>query len=449
MKICMTLQGFPPDLLGGTEATVRSLSRCLRDRGHEVVIVAGTDQWQEGFRVTHEALEGLSVYRVHRDDPHYAHWHKGTCVRTGDAFAEILERERPDVVHVHHWLRLTHDLARRAVEAGIPAVVTLHDLSSTCLVHHRIRPAPDLDYCEVPLAPDPCIRCAEGMHLDTPWISDEAAAGRVGAMQAHLREELRVASVVTALSANQAAKLHRFLDGAGEILVVPPTMRPDELPSKPSARALPADGEPLRLGSWGTLGLLKGPDLLVRAFRRAVESGARLELEIAGQDSNPDYANSVRAAAEGLPIRFHGPYTSIDENPATDVHAFVSATRAHETWGLVADEATTLGLPMLLPRAGAFIERFEAGGALFYESCDEAGLAELLVEVAAEPERLERARRGLARALRPADWSRRFEELYERALRAGPARPAADRQSEHDAEAAWMRSWNEGFASGH
>lgn len=445
MKICMTLQGFPPDLLGGTEATVRSLSRSLRDRGHEVLVVAGTDQWQEGFRISHEVQEGIGVYRIHRDDPHYAHWHKGSCGRTGDAFTEILERERPDIVHVHHWLRLTHDLARRAVDAGIPAVVSLHDLSSTCLVHHRIRPEPDLDYCAVPLAPEPCIRCAEGMHLSTPWISEDSAASRVHALQAHVRDELRAASAVTALSTDQAAKLHRFLEGAGEILVVPPTLRPEELPAPRPPRALPAKGEPVRLGAWGTLGLLKGLDMLVRAVRRAVDAGARLEVEIAGQDSHPDYANSVRAAAEGLPIRFHGPYSSIEGNPATDVHAFVSATRAHETWGLVADEAVAIGLPMLLPRAGAFVERFEPGGALFYASGDEVALADLLVRVAREPQLLESTRRDLGRAWQPDEWSRRFETIYADALANGPAQPPPGREAELASEADWMRTWNQGF----
>ena len=37
-------------------------------------------------------------------------------------------RERPDVLHVHQWIRLTSNLLEIADELGIPAVVTLHDL---------------------------------------------------------------------------------------------------------------------------------------------------------------------------------------------------------------------------------------------------------------------------------------------------------------------------------
>ena len=47
------------------------------------------------------------------------------------------------------------------------------------------------------------------------------------------------------------------------------------------------------------------------------------------------------------------------------VSSFVSGTRARETWGLVLDEAIALGLPMVLPRFGAYPEHAGEGrGAL-------------------------------------------------------------------------------------
>ena len=87
------------------------------------------------------------------------------------------------------------------------------------------------------------------------------------------------------------------------------------------------------------------------------------------------------------------------------MHAFVSATRAHESWGFVLDEAVALGLPLVLPRSGAYAERMHEGeGALFYDPGSDASLTAVVERLLAEPALLStlRARLPAARTFTPS-----------------------------------------------
>src|SRR5262249_15381215 len=134
---------------------------------------------------------------------------------------ELLAELRCDVVHVHHWLRLTRDLVVRAARAGVPGVVTLHDMTSTCLIYFRVRPG-DLGFCEVPLAPEPCIDCAAQVFLATPWLARAEQVAVLERMKLDLARELRTARAVVALSADQARTLERLLGLDLELRVVTP-----------------------------------------------------------------------------------------------------------------------------------------------------------------------------------------------------------------------------------
>ena len=87
MKVLLVAHGYPPELVGGTESTVRALAMGLVREGLEVAVAAGSIRWQEGFRTSLERdvdpLTGRSfpVYRIHRDDLYFDHWHKSASPR--------------------------------------------------------------------------------------------------------------------------------------------------------------------------------------------------------------------------------------------------------------------------------------------------------------------------------------------------------------------------------
>ncbi|MEM7306550.1 MAG: glycosyltransferase [Planctomycetota bacterium] len=437
MKVLLALHGFPPELIGGTESAVQSLARGLRDRGHQVVVVAGSMDHGPEFRRSADASseDGIRVIRLHRSDLYFDHWQKSYSARASAAFAEVLAEERPDLVHVHHWIRLSRDLVATAARAGIPAAVTLHDYWASCLVTFRVRPDTK-EPCDVPLGPMPCLACAAHLPPRTPWVSMESQMLALHQHRGDLARELSLARAVLAPTRAHAEAAAGFLGVDAGSLEIYPVPNGRDLPLERRARSPEAadaergDGR-LVLAAWGNLLPLKGFDVILRALA-ALPDPSRVALHLAGGEVLEDHTRELRALADGLDVTFHGAYQVPDlaTHPVAGADLMVSGTRARESWGLVVDEACALGMPMVLPRAGAFPERLKEGeGVLFYPQSDERALAAVLQGLLDNPERLGALRTSLPEldALAPsqADHVERVLAVYGRVLAAGAPEVAA------------------------
>ncbi|MCZ6597168.1 MAG: glycosyltransferase [Planctomycetota bacterium] len=356
MKVLLVAHGYPPELVGGTEKSVQALAHGLAARGVEVVVVAGSIEHEEGFRTSTADDGGVRVIRIHRADLFFDHWQKSAS-------------------------------ARRIAWEGIPAVVTLHDFWTTCLINFRVRPD-TLEFCEVPLGPTPCLDCAALIPPRTPWVAREQQMMALFQRKEELARELLLARIVIAPSRSHARVVERFLglgEGALGVRAVPHGrdlgLRAVEPP------APPGDGNRLVLGSWSNLHPVKGFDLVLAAIR-ALPEPDRVTLHVAGGGVLREYEAQLVELARDLDVTFHGSFAvdQLDRHPVANVHAMVSGTRAEESWGLVVDEAAALRLPMVLPRSGAFPERLaEGAGVLFYEPRDAVSLAGVLRRLLDEP----------------------------------------------------------------
>ena len=302
MKVLLAAHGYPPELVGGTESAVRSLAHGLARHGHEVVVVAGTLMHEQGFRRSLElamvssgpgpAVGAIRVHKIHRADLYFDHWQKSASARASLAFRDVLREERPDLVHVHHWIRLSRDLVHRAALERVPAVVTLHDLWTTCLVTFRVRPESG-EFCEAKLGPSPCIRCAAQIPPRTPWLAYETQGVALLERSADLARELELARAVLCPTRAHAGAVARYLGLAPEglNLCVVPHGRELGL-RRGTPLAAPGASEKLLLGAWGHLYRLKGADRVLRAVRRLREP-ARVQLHLAGGEPEPAFAQTV------------------------------------------------------------------------------------------------------------------------------------------------------------
>jgi glycosyltransferase involved in cell wall biosynthesis len=408
-RVLHCVHAFPPEPSGGTERHVLGLARAQRARGHDARVAAGSWHGRPALEEVSDETEGVPVIRLHRDDLQFERWHRGHHPGLSDRFDELLARERPDVVHVHHWLRLSLDLGQRARARGIPVVVTLHDSYATCPTIHRL--LPDGTHCRTTAQWQVCRTCLGSEYPEFEDLDADALRLR----QQVLAAELQAAARVFVLSRAQLDLLRPLLPDVP--LEVQPFTAFVALRRSPP----PAAHLPLQVASLGHVNAGKAQHLLLQAVR-ALPHPEQVVVHVFGEANPAEYEARLRRLAEGLRVEWHGHY-QYERLEATPLHLVVLASTLPETYGLVLDEARMLGVPVLASDVGAYRERIGAGGVLF-PAGGVGPLRDLLARCLAEPGFLAALRSGVT-SPPPPDWVvDHFERVYREARSAVDPRAA-------------------------
>lgn len=412
MRILLTTHGFPPESIGGVELSVRELALGLVRRGHDVLVASGTlgrSSKPECAEMTRETAgepgsARVAVVRIARPDLYFDHWHKSLSAAASRAFRDLLLEFRPEVVHVHHWLRLSRDLVLTAAREGIPSVVSLHDAWASCPIVFRVRPD-TREACDVPVGPHPCIACAGRVPPRTPWVPTESAYMMLAERQRDIARELELARTVIVPSAAHGRALERML-GRDELSLGVEVLAPltSQVAMPTERTTVPAAPGTLQLVSWSQIARHKGVDLLIDAFlaaRAELRGEVLLELDLHGAPADPAFEAQERARTANFPVRWRGAFQASELEQAIDRRAqvFIHGTRAQESYGLTVDEAARLGLALLLPDAPVFRERCD-GAAQFYTAGSAASLAREIVRLARDGAALAQAREAAAHWVR-------------------------------------------------
>lgn len=380
MKVLVVSYLLDPQRGGGAATAALRLCQGLAERGVEVVAVTSHDErqprtvTQDGIR-TH-AFRPRNLYWV--ADKSRQPWPKKVVWQLIDTWnpqvyrylRAIIQRERPDVVHVHKMRGLSPAVwSAAAAEQCVPIVHTCHD-------YEVVSPEGLLDSAvgRMALARHPVLR---------PYQAARAWWSRaVHVITAPSRFTL---DTVTGLG---------FFDRARP-LVVPNShgFRAAELASLTHAISEPP-GDTFNYLYLGRLETVKGIDVLLRAFAAIAAAAPHVRLDVAGDGSRGD---ALRAAYGGLSqVRFHG-HVAGDEKrrliAAAD--ALVMPSIVREVFGISIAEAYAFGKPVIAARIGGMPELVRPGQTgLLVEPGDEAGLQEALGALAADRDR--------ARAMAPA-----------------------------------------------
>lgn len=416
LDVLHVIHQFLPQHRGGSETYVFDVARRQQALGRSVEVLTGTHEARPQVAVERGDVDGLPVHRVHRDDLYFDHhakmWHPGVERR----FEALLRERRPGVVHVHHWVRLTCNLVEVCARVGIPAVVTLHDLYTSCPRAFRRRV--DDDACRRQLGPDSCRDCVPRYGYEP---KAEIDAG-IALFADHFRAELAQAAAVLVAVGSTADTLAAATGVPRSRYETLPLGRSPRFGGMPTLAPPAADGV-LRFAFWGGVGRHKGVDVLLRAFRRlhAARPG-RAELHVLGAVDTPEFDAELRALAVGAPVTMHGSFDA-GQLHRTAPHVGVFPSTCMETFGLVLDECFELGLPCVTSDLGALPER-AAGAGLRTRAGDDADLAAAMQRFVDEP--------GLWRQLSsrrpppPPDLAAHVDALqriYERARTAPPPPP--------------------------
>lgn len=386
MRVLLVGHGYPPRENAGTEQHMAALARGLAARGHAVQVLAAT---RAPGRRQYALLEEAGVTRIVNNVPARALAMAERDRAVESLAAQVEARFRPEIVHVHHLQFLSSDLRFQA-----PTVATLHDQWAWC-ASGGLGLLPDGQLCPGP-GPERCAPCA-GAWRPTPGSGARALIGVAGALSPVVAPE-RLHALYQRLPERLRARARR---GAGapegpeaasaRNTAVTAFFRACAARISPSAwlaRRAEAEGlgpvqvirhgvdpGPPRLGGGpflflGTIARHKGPDLVVRAWRRAFPGGTP-GLALHGPALEPE-------AAAGHPMG-----ASLDREGVRQAlsraAALVLGSRWPENAPLVILEARAAGCPVIAPDIGGIPEILEHGrDGLLYPPGDEAALAEAM-----------------------------------------------------------------------
>ena len=308
---------------------------------------------------------GLRTIELRRDDVYFEEWWKMWHPGVGAAFAALLEAERPDLVHVHHWFRLTTDLVRIARRFGASTVVTAHDHFS--VLGRAARLVSDVE--------------ARHSGARFGWLGAEELDRSFAFLRDDLADDLRAADLRIAPSQAHAESLAELAPfDVGRFDIVPPPAGP--LP----ARVADWDGAiPRRVLIWGGWTPEKGLATVLEAVARC---RAHFEIDVLGEVFDERERVCLQQRAASHPVRFHGAFEGADAlvRAAQGGCYAVLPTHCRESFGLTLDEALALGIPVLASDIPAFRERDPGDGSVvFFDAGEPDALCRLLEQVDRSP----------------------------------------------------------------
>jgi glycosyltransferase involved in cell wall biosynthesis len=293
-------------------------------------------------------------------------------VRSASGMAAVLDRFRPDVVHLHNiYHQLSPSILRPMAKRGIPAVMTVHDYKLVCPTYRMLDGSGAL-----------CDACVEGRPLEAVrrrCQGGSLAASAVLALESTLHRRFKAYGGVGRFIAPS-----RFLaDTLRRGGVFPDRVR--HIPNPVDAAGIaPRVGPGEGIVSIGRLSAEKGVDTLVRAV--GMLPGATLT--VAG--SGPERDALERLAAEVAPgqVRFAGhvgPAEVAELNRSARVA--VLAARWHENMPLSVLETMAAAVPMVVTRLGGLPELVTDGDdGLVVGADDPAALAVAVGKLLDDPD---------------------------------------------------------------
>jgi glycosyltransferase involved in cell wall biosynthesis len=406
---------YYPEPVGGTEVYVAALAREQRKRGYDVAVAAPGETVQE------YAHDGTRVFRfTGKAEMTLAQLYGDGDPESARNFAPILDRFRPDILHLHARSQAVSVLLARAARArGIPAVFTYHTPAVTCARGSMLRWGKEV--CNGKIRSGQCAPCMiHGKGLPRPIAIAvgrapavigriAGAAGLEGGLWTALRSgelmDVRRAAVRQMLA--EVDHIFAVCAWAQDTLVangVPQekiTLSRQGVPYPVgSAQNVSAafDSDALRLAFLGRADAVKGLETAIAAVKKVGSGNVSLDIFAVAQGvEGTAMLESIRqGCARETRIRFRPPIPA-EQVTATlrDFDALLVPSRCLETGPLVVYEAFAAGIPVIGSDLGGIAELVDEGvnGMLLPPGSVEAW-ARAIARLATEPGLLKKLKAG-------------------------------------------------------
>jgi glycosyltransferase involved in cell wall biosynthesis len=440
---------FAPDPVGGTEIYVEALAHSLRACGVESLILAPSNVCADE---TYEH-NGLRVRRF-RSSPRSKHLLR-ELYGEGDpdaaaAFAQILDDERPDAIHIHAFTRAVSGLlVRAAKQRGLPVFFTYHTPTVSCQRGTLMLWGNEI--CDGVLQVRRCTSCSLEARGLPRWVS--LLVNRSPLLFGRFLEKTNLSGGVwTALRMRDLIQashqsFRALMRDVDAIVAVTEWVRtvlvrngvPESkitlsrhglgVVRSSKERLVDVAKRPLRVAFLGRADRVKGADVLIRALRSAPELNVELHLfGVAQSIADETYWTTLnRLALEDARITFLPPVPNDRVvSLLSAYHVLAVPSQCVETGPLVVLESFAAGTPVLGSNLGGISEsvRHQDNG-LLVEPGNVHAWADALRRCAEDRRLLARLRHGVELPRRMADVANDTVQMYRRHLKS--AEPPRDR----------------------
>jgi glycosyltransferase involved in cell wall biosynthesis len=450
MKILHVPYCYYPDPVGGTEIYVSALARVQRERGfHAAVAAPGVENEEYGH-------EGIRVFRFSgRSAMTLRELYGDGDPESATNFTAILNRYRPDILHLHARSQAVSVLLARAAKAkGIPTVFTYHTPTVTCARGGMLRWGKEV--CDGEMRPERCAPCTlHGKGISVPVA---AAVGRlpivIGRMAGAARLEgglwtaLRSAELIRI----RHAAVRRMLDEVDHICAVCDWVRDvllvNGVPSekitlsrqgvpysvKTSAKpflATARDRSALRLAFLGRVDAAKGLETVIDAISQVAAPNVTLDIFAVaqGEKARAGLESTKSRCAADPRIHFRPPVAAGEVvSTLRDFDALVVPSEGLETGPLVVYEAFAAGIPVIGSNLGGIAELVDDGiNGILVAPGSVPEWAHAISRLAIEPGLLEKLKAGLKPVRTAEDTARDATMVYAKVSGVMPTACAARR----------------------
>ncbi len=129
MRVLEVIHGFPPRYNAGSELYTQTISEGLLVRGHNVSVFCRQENpFEEEYGLTTEEENGVKLYIVN----HFTSKDKFRTDQIEKRFEQVLDIEKPDIVHIGHLSHLSTGLPEISKRHHVPVIFTLHDYWLAC-----------------------------------------------------------------------------------------------------------------------------------------------------------------------------------------------------------------------------------------------------------------------------------------------------------------------------
>jgi glycosyltransferase involved in cell wall biosynthesis len=349
MKVLHISHGIYPLNQAGTEIYTANIAHALISRGIDVTVAIPS---------TRETSEALANGRL---QPFVVPIERAPKSRFGnklryaafrgpfwrDELRRLIERVRPDVIHIQHAIGFGSSLFEWLEGFKLPLVITLHDYWLLCPGIRR--------ECNGDLA-----ECAMHCCEDASWTR-LGFQGRLSFAMSHRRRIRRFVERARPHLAAVSRRTQLIFEGEGfpkELIHLHP-LGIDVQPLRDSAPRLKERTEKMRIGFLGSVYPHKGCHILAEAFCRSRPIAASLHLFATGDEANIE---TLKKQYDGPDISFHGRF---DHSAIAEVleglDVVVIPSICEETYCLVAQEALAARKIVIASNIGGLGDRFIHG----------------------------------------------------------------------------------------